>query len=442
VGTTSEIAVLGGAAPAFIPPPPRNIADSGLSQSLVEQLILRLLYYRGELTGSEVASGLGLMFSVLEPVLEHFKRSRWIEPKRSSGLGLVSTYVALTEAGRVFARQAVEQCQYSGVAPVPVAQYAAGVLAQRLTGGWLTQEMLHKAFEGLVVSPSVLAQIGPAVSSFSSFLIYGQPGNGKTYLAESLVHLPIPEIYLPYALEANGNLIQVFDPVYHKPQRAAPGSGAVAQDLEADGRWFRTKRPFIVSGGELTLDMLDLAYSSQTKTYDAPLHVKANNGIYLLDDFGRQRISPAEVLNRWIVPMERKVDFLSLRTGGKVTIPFECLLVLSTNLRPSQIGDEAFLRRIRYKMLLRSPDHKEFEEIFRKICAQTGLVFRAEVFDRFLKRKYLDPKKPLRRCHARDLISHAMDYIQFERLPYRLTDDVLDHAYSTTFVDEQGMEDS
>lgn len=423
-------------APVFTPPQPQTLEETGLTGTLIEQMILRALYFRGEQTGSELALSMGLIFSILEGTLDHFKRNRLIEPKRSTGLGMISTTFALTEAGRVYAKQAADHCQYAGVAPVPLKKYAEGVLAQKLQGGWLSKEMLETALQGMVLSPQLLAQIGPAVNSFSTFLIYGQPGNGKTFLAESLIHLPISDVYIPYAVEANGQIIQIFDPIFHKPIKENETV------TKADGRWFRTKRPFIVSGGELGLEMLDLSYSTQSKTYDAPLHMKANNGIYLIDDFGRQRVSPAEVLNRWIIPMERRIDFLSLQTGGKVTVPFECLLVLSTNLKPHQLGDEAFLRRIRYKMLLKSPDLEEFEAIFKQVCHKVALPFRKEVFDRFVKRRFLEPKKAFRRCHPRDLLAHAIDYIQFERLPYRLTDDILDHAYETTFVDHGGMEDA
>jgi hypothetical protein len=383
---------------------------------------------------------MGLLFSVLEPFLEHFRRNRLVEPKSSTGMGPISTIFALTESGRTYAKQAMEYCQYAGPAPVPLRVYTKAVMDQKLKGGWLSKAMLHEALGNMVLTPSILGQIGPAVNSYSTFLVYGQPGNGKTYLAESLVNLPISDIYMPYALECNGQIIQVFDPVYHKPKRDENAS-PIAQATGADGRWFRTKRPFITSGGELAMDSLDLSFSQTTKMYDAPLHVKANNGIYLIDDFGRQRATPAEVLNRWIVPMEKRVDFLTLQTGGKVAIPFECLLVFSTNLKPDQLGDEAFLRRIKYKMLMKSPDQKEFEEIFRGVCKKVGFDFPADVFDRFIQHRYMETSKKFRRCHPRDLLNHALDYIQFEKLPMKLTDDVLSHAYESTFVDQAGMDD-
>ena len=208
-------------------------------------------------------------------------------------------------------------------------------------------------------------------------------------------------------------------------------------EQHCDGRWMKCRRPFIVTGGELTLDMLDLNYNATSKVYDAPYQLKANNGIYLIDDFGRQRCTPAEVLNRWIVPMERRVDYLSFISGGKMTVPFEAFLVFSTNLKPHQLGDEAFLRRIQYKMLLRSPQEDEFERIFKGFCASRELECPDGLVDRFIAAHYQPSGKPFRRCHPRDVISHAIDLLHFEGLPYELTDDVLDRAFESCFLQEE-----
>ena len=213
----------------------------------------------------------------------------------------------------------------------------------------------------------VLAQIGPAVNSNKSFLIYGQPGNGKTALAESLFRVETSPVYMPYAVECQGNIIQIYDPIYHqKIEDEKSLLSALSTELPYDGRWFKCNRPFIITGGELTLEMLDLSFNKHSKVYDAPFQLKANNGIYLIDDFGRQKANPAEILNRWIVPMEKHVDYLSFQAGGKMTVPFEAFLIFSTNLRPEQLGDEAFLRRIQYKMFLRSPKAPEFIQIFER----------------------------------------------------------------------------
>ena len=336
-----------------LPPVPENIGETGLPVSTIEQLLIKTLYFRGELIGRDLARAVGLSFSVIEELIESFKRAQIVQMKRSVGMGSVSGYYSLTESGRARAREYLEINQYVGPAPVPLAHYEWMTRNQRQKPGWLTREALAQAYGGMVMGPEILDQIGPAVGSGNSFLVYGQPGNGKTYLAEALVNLDSRSIYLPYALEAQGVIIQVYDPVFHHIEEDEDVSVlAVSAAPGFDRRWFQCRRPFIVSGGELSLEMLDLAYNPVSKVYDAPLQLKANNGIYLIDDFGRQRCTPAEVLNRWIVPMERRVDYLTLGTGGKITVPFEAFLVFSTNLRPDQLGDEAFLRRIGYKMLL------------------------------------------------------------------------------------------
>src|SRR5262249_19246961 len=261
-------------------------------------------------------------------------------------------------------------------------------------------------FSHLVVEHDILSQIGPAVNSSKSFLIYGQPGNGKTALAEALFRVENDPIFMPYAIECQGNIIQLYDPVYHQKidDRDSPFSAAIAVDLPWDGRWFKCKRPFIITGGELALDMLDLSYNKVSKVYDAPFQLKANNGIYLIDDFGRQKAAPAEILNRWIVPMERHIDYLSFQAGGKMTVPFEAFLIFSTNLRPDQLGDEAFLRRIQYKMFLRSPREPEFLEIFKRFADSRQLVCPKGLPEAFVEKHYIKGDKRFRRCHPRDVI--------------------------------------
>jgi hypothetical protein len=332
------------------------------------------------------------------------------------------------------ARECLETNQYTGPAPVPLYQYNYIVRRQQRQAGWLSMDRLRNAYRKMVVSQRILSQIGPAVSSGNSFLIYGQPGNGKTYLAEALANLDDSCIYVPYAIECQGMIIQVFDPIYHQPVQDEPQASSLFEPT-FDGRWIKCRRPFITSGGELTLEMLDLSYNATSKVYDAPYQLKANNGIYLIDDFGRQRCTPVEVLNRWIVPMERRVDYMTFRTGGKMTAPFEAFLVFSTNLRPEQLGDEAFLRRIQYKMLMRSPDAGEFTEIFLQFCASRELPCDTGMVSRFVDRHYRGGR-PFRRCHPRDVLSHAIHLMDFEKLPRQLTDDLLERAFESCFLEE------
>ena len=321
---------------------------------------------------------------------------------------------------------------------MPLTQYASGVRLQRHRGDWLTIDMLRKAFSHMVADERVLWQVGPAVNSGKSFLIYGQPGNGKTFLAEALFNIETDMVHIPASVECQGNVIQLYDPVYHERLDTDESEvSAFAKERTFDGRWLQVRRPFIVSGGELTLDMLDLSFNPGSKVYDAPLQMKANNGIYLIDDFGRQRVSPTEVLNRWIVPMERRVDFLNFTTGGKAQVPFETFLIFSSNLKPEQLGDEAFLRRIQYKMLVRSPEEPEYVQIFNRYAQSEGLDVDPAVLDSFIDKHYHRAGKRFRRCHPRDVISHALDLIRFERLELRLTAELLDRSYEVTFVADE-----
>jgi len=431
-----------GDTPGVVPPMPESLDDTGIPVSVIEQLILKFLYFRGELLGRELGSLLGLQFSMIDELLETLKRQHHVGVKKSLGMGNSSGVFALTETGRGLAREYLENNQYAGPVPVPLFQYSEVVRRQRLAENWLSPSALKGAFKHLVVEHDILARIGPAVNSNKSFLIYGQPGNGKTALAEALFRVESTPIYMPYAVESQGNIVQLYDPIYHqKIDDDEYDSVAMNAGGGFDRRWFKCKRPFIITGGELSLDMLDLSYNKVSKVYDAPFQLKANNGIYLIDDFGRQKASPAEILNRWIVPMERHVDYLSFQAGGKMTVPFEAFLIFSTNLRPDQLGDEAFLRRIQYKMFLRSPGKSEFVQIFERFIESRMLDCDPSVIEGFVDKHYVQGGKRYRRCHPRDVISHAIDIINFESLPKQLTEDVLDRAFDSCFVENVDVTD-
>jgi predicted ATPase with chaperone activity len=423
---------------SVVPPVPETLEDTGLAPALVQQLILKMLYSRGDILGRELSETLGLKFSLIEETIEFLKRQRFIEAKKSLGMGASTVLYALTDTGKNAARECMESNQYAGPAPVPLAQYSELVRRQKRADGWLTPEALQQAYSRMVVTPRLLAQIGPAVSSGNSFLIYGQPGNGKTFLAEALMNVDNSCVYVPHALDCQGTIVQVFDPLYHQPVEDTEALSVFSNGPQHDRRWIKCRRPFIVTGGELTLEMLDLSFNSTSRIYDAPYQLKANNGIYLIDDFGRQQCTPAEVLNRWIVPMERRVDYLKFNSGGKITVPFEAFLIFSTNLNPEQLGDEAFLRRIQYKMLLRSPDEHEFSTIFRRFCESKSLMHPEELIGRFIDKHYRKARRPFRRCHPRDVLSHAIDLIHFEKLPFQLTDDLIDRAFESCFLEETG----
>jgi hypothetical protein len=426
--------------PLCEPIEPESIEETGLSPSILEQLALKILYFRGDLFGQDLSRAIGLKFSVIQDLLETLKLQHFIQVKRSLGMGNVGSELSLTEAGRVRAREFLESNQYADTAPVPLAQYVDLVRRQRPKDGWIDKDKLRHAFTGMVITERILSQIGPAVSSAKSLLVYGKPGDGKTFLIEHLNNMVTESVFLPAAIECQGNIIQVYDPIYHHKldtDDEEPSAFAVAERRGRDRRWVRCKRPFIVTGGELTLEMLDLRYNTVSKIYEAPFQLKANNGIYLIDDFGRQRATPAEVLNRWIVPMDRRVDYLNFVTGGKMTAPFDTFLVFSTNLNPADLGDEAFLRRIQYKMLLRGPAEPEYKLIFENFCKSRQIAYPAALVDRFIQTHYRDTGKPMRRCHPRDVLTHALNLIRFENLKSELTGELLDQAYESCFLQEE-----
>ncbi|HEY3937871.1 MAG TPA: hypothetical protein VGL97_10600 [Bryobacteraceae bacterium] len=424
----------------FTPQAPRSLEDTGLSNSLIEQLILKLLYFKGDLMGGALCRSMGVVFSLIQGIIDGFKAKQLIQVKSSLSYSPASALLSLSEHGRHLARDYLDTNQYVGPVPVAIDHYRAAVEAQKMPASWLTLERLQKAYSHMITTGAMLDQIGPAVSSGKSLLIYGQPGNGKTHIVEALANINSSPIYVPYALECQGNIIQIHDPIYHEP--VTRGEQEPDCDSGFDGRWARCRRPFIASGGELSLSMLDLSYNSVSKIYDAPLQLKANNGIYLIDDFGRQKATSAEILNRWIVPMERGIDYLSFSNGGKMTTPFEAFLVFSTNLTPNKLGDEAFLRRIQYKMLLRSPEVEEFRAIFHSYCQSKNIEAPAGLVDAFLSKHYLSTGKQFRRCHPRDVVSQVIDLINFKRLPYELTEELLDQAFASCFLSSTDLSET
>jgi energy-coupling factor transporter ATP-binding protein EcfA2 len=422
---------------AFFPSPPATIAGTHLPGGLIERLVVNCLQARGEVQGKDIADSLGLRFSVIENLLDDLRARQMLEVKSSLGYGSISSNFTLTETGRKRHGADTGATQYNGPAPVPIQQYRDAVLMQKPRKGWLTRASLARAYEHMEIAPEVLSQIGPAVGSGKSLLIYGQPGNGKTYLAEALAGLSGPDMFIPYAIEHQNAIVRVFDPLLHKPvDTQAEDQSLFSPGRPYDSRWVRCRRPFIVSGGELSSVMLELSYNAETKTLDAPVHLKGNNGIYLIDDFGRQKLTPTELLNRWIVPLESRVDQLSLPFGGKLSVPFEVLLVFSTNLNPWELGDEAFLRRIQYKMLVSDPSREEFRRIFLSFCASKRLDCDGGMLDRFIDKHYAARSTPFRRCHPRDIVSHAIDLIEFEESSHELSENLLDRAFASCFAQQ------
>jgi hypothetical protein len=416
------------------PPVPVTLADTGLAADQVEQLIIKSLY-GGEATGLTLSERLRLPYPILEPIIERGRQERLVEVRGALG-SVGSTYrYALTDAGRDRARQYFEINHYTGAAPVPLAAYVAAMQALASTRGYIDRERLRQGFSHLVVADRVLEQLGPAVNANKAIFLYGAPGNGKTVIGEGLGLAIGGEMYMPHAIDVEGHIITMFDPINHVSLENASAPSSLLTLPTHDRRWVRIRRPVVVVGGELTLDMLDLTYNSLSKFYEAPLQLKANGGVFLVDDFGRQRMRPEDLLNRWIVPLESRVDYLTLHTGKKFQVPFDVLTIFATNLDPSSLADEAFLRRIPYKIPVDDPSVEQFARIFELVCSRRGLKFH-QVMVAYLQRRHYAPHgRPMRACQPRDLLDQVTALCRYRGIAPAVTRDLLDDACRAYFVD-------
>ena len=424
------------------PPPPATIADVGLHPDTLSQLLLKTLL-NGEATGSSLSDRLCLPYSVLEAMIQHARVEKLVEVRGTSGVGSAGYRYILTDLGRDRAQQFMDICRYVGAAPVPVAQYNAYVRACMAARMAIDRDTLARGFEHLVVSKGMFDQLGPAVNSGKSLFLYGAPGNGKTVVAEGIGRALGTEMWVPHAVDLDGQIITMFDPVTHQRLGEAAETMSVISGAARDQRWIKIKRPVVVVGGELTLEMLDLSFNQIAKFYEAPIQLKANGGVFVVDDFGRQRIPPRDLLNRWIVPLESRVDFLTLHTGRKFEIPFNVFIVFATNLKPESLADEAFLRRIPYKILAKNPTADEYCRIFELNCRKRGIAF-DPVMVEYLERSYYKPRKlQMRACHPRDLVEQVVDICRYQQRELRVTRELLDMACGSYFLEEtesQGAE--
>ena len=414
---------------------PTTIAETGLSADQIEQLIVKTLY-GGEITGLTLADRVRLPYAILEPLVERIRAERLVEVRGASGSSSASYRYALTDLGRDRARQYLEASQYTGAAPVPLASYVAYMRALAHARGYIDRERLRNGFSHLIVENSVLEQLGPAVNANKALFLYGSPGNGKTVIAEGLGRTIGGDMLIPYALDIDGHTITMFDPTTHESlETAEPDATSIITAPPRDRRWVRIRRPVVMVGGELTLDMLDLTFNSLSKFYEAPIQLKANGGVFLVDDFGRQRVRPQELLNRWIVPLESRCDFLTLHTGKKFQVPFDVLIVFATNLDPNDLADEAFLRRIPYKIPIVDPTVEQFTRIFQLNCEKRQLKFH-QVMVAYLQRRHYRPHGRARRaCHPRDLLDQVTALCRYRGIEPTISRELLDAACANYFVD-------
>ena len=422
-------------------PAPQNIEQSGLRLDMLVQLVVKSLHFAGELSGLELAERLGVNFSVIEPAIDQLKAQHLCEIVGGTSLGPPSYRYRITMLGRERAKVFLDTNMWSGTAPVPLAQYAKYMHEfERGVEKTVSREQVKKAFSHLVLSEKVLDQLGPAINAGHSLFVYGPPGNGKSVISQAIRNLLIGEFWIPHALEVDGSIIQVYDPVNHEALPRPERSTALDEPVQIDRRWVRAKRPLVTVGGELELDSLDLTYSTVSGFYRAPLQIIANGGALVIDDFGRQKCSPQALLNRWITPLESRVDFLTLQSGQKVEIPFMVLPIFATNIKPAELVDEAFLRRIHYKVFAESPNTEQFIQIFENVCRERDLKFELPLVRHLIERVYPARKLQLRGCHPRDLVDQALALAKYRGEPRHLTTSLLEGACDGYFVDEdQGV---
>lgn len=379
---------------------------------------------------------------VVDQLLEILKREKLVEVKSTQGVGLgEGSYIyGITGLGIERAREALERSQYAGPAPVPIQNYYKAMLTQSREHLTITDADLRRVLSHLVLSDEIFQRIGPAVNSGASIFLYGPPGNGKTSISRAIGSLTLSEsIYIPFALYIDGQVVKLYDTVNHQTNPEDPSETTSTGQLRAgarrDLRWIRIRRPFIMVGGELTLEGLDLVFDDVNKYYEAPFQVKANGGILLIDDFGRQLVRPRDLLNRWIVPLENRIDYLTLHTGRKVEVPFDVLVLFSTNLPPKDLVDEAFLRRLRHKIEVSDPSYEIYREIFKMVTTNKGIQYDESGLAYLLQEWYIRRSRKLRANHPRDLCDQIIDISRYLNIDPEMTSEMIDRAAGAYFVD-------
>jgi len=414
---------------------PQKIEDLHIPQNIVIDILLRLLFNEGNVALSRFVEVLKISNRIIDDVMLWMQKEHFVEvSKASSELGRLGYVYTLTDAGKQRARDAMDRSLYVGPVPVPIHFYTRGIELQTQQRQKVSSEQVKEALRSLVLPTEFHRRIGPAINSGSSLFLYGPPGNGKTTIAQAIGKLiaGIKPIWIPYALTAGGHIIQIHDRLVHK---SIPNEGIRTDGLgRVDQRWGLFQRPTIMVGGELKMEALDLRFDPVAKIYEAPLQLKANSGMFLIDDFGRQQVRPSDLLNRWIVPLENEVDFLRLLSGQTIVVPFRMLIVFSTNLDPHELVDDAFLRRIQIKVEVAAPDEKLFFQIFVIICKQFNTPFDKDCFLYLLQNWYRQTGRPMQAVHPRDILRTLQAVCDYEGIQPKLTPELIDDACKTYFV--------
>ncbi len=415
------------------PPLAKTVEQTGLDDNFLLNCLLRTMYISALQTIPELSQQIKLTRGVIEELLTFAKKEALVEIRGPSEKNYNIMRYALTKAGKERASEALRRCEYIGPVPVQLETYQVQVQKQTITNEVVSIEKLKKSLSHLVLSEDVVRRLGPASNSGRAVLIYGAAGNGKTSIAEALVSAFEQPVYIPYAIEADGQIIKIFDLSTHVPFPSTTNTNGSNGDshpmflpqLEYDPRWVRCRRPYIITGGELTLEMLDLDFDPHSKYYEAPLQMKAIGGIFVIDDFGRQRVRPHDLLNRWIFPLERKLDYLTLHTGKKFALLFDQLVIFATNFPPEEIMDPAQLRRVHYKLKINPPTAEEYKEIFRRICDSYGLEFSEEIMADLVNNYYIKHKVPFAGFHPKFIAEHVIAACNYLGTPPRITRQLL-----------------
>jgi hypothetical protein len=415
----------------FRPRRPIDLASTGLTPAQLESLILKFLLGLGSGSGRTIASELGLPFALLGDELFRLQKQKLLMYNNVADMGDYD--YSLTEAGRARAREHTEECAYVGAAPVSYDDYVASVALQTITAERPHEADLRLAFADLLIADEMLRILGPAINSGRGMFLYGPPGNGKTSIAERITRCFGQSIWIPRVLELGGQLVKLYDPSVHEP--IAGAAEGLFRRNEIDTRWVEIRRPTVVVGGELTMDRLEIRHDPVSRISEASLQMKSNNGTLLIDDFGRQRMAPVELLNRMIIPLEKRYDFLTLSNGKNIRVPFDQLTLFSTNLEPKHLVDEAFLRRIPYKIQITDPDESMFRRLFALVGPKLGFTeIPQESIDYLVEHHYRRAGRPFRSCQPRDLLLQARNYCQYKDLPPTLTPDVIDFSVGCYFT--------
>ena len=416
---------------AFRPKIAHDFAEAGLNPAQVEALVLKFLLGIGTASGRRVADEMGLTFGAFPEFLRQLKNQQIVAYTNAATAN--DYYYSLTDTGRARARAYFEECAYVGTAPVPFDDYVRAVAAQTIATESPKEEDLRRAFSDLLVSEEMFHLLGPAINSGRGMFLYGYPGNGKTSIAERITRCFGSTVWIPRVIDAEGQIIKLFDPAVH--EAVGESRSGLLREMDHDQRWVEIRRPTIVAGGELTMENLEIHFDPTTKISEAPLQMKANNGTFLIDDFGRQRMPPLELLNRWIVPLEKRYDFLRLASGKTIRVPFDQLILFSTNLEPKQLVDEAFLRRIPYKINAADPTEAMFRRMFEIFAPKLGFVeVDPGAVDHLIEHHYRRVNRPFRCCQPRDLLLQVRNYCAYRDLPLVLTAESFDFAVANYFT--------